>query len=64
MAHRSKEYDAMLQDTVALIAYEEPEVMLHCKHIIDVVCIHSSPQTDSSQTSSSLHHTLNTRQNS
>ena len=26
MAHRSKEYDAMLHDTVALIAYEQPEV--------------------------------------
>ena len=26
MAHRSTEYDAMLHDTVALIAYEEPEV--------------------------------------
>lgn len=26
MSHRSKEYDAMLHDTVALIAYEEPEV--------------------------------------
>ena len=26
MAHRSSEYDAMLHDTVALIAYEEPEV--------------------------------------
>ncbi|KAL3159307.1 hypothetical protein ABBQ32_011261 [Trebouxia sp. C0010 RCD-2024] len=25
MSHRSKEYDAMLHDTVALIAYEEPE---------------------------------------
>lgn len=26
MAHRSTDYDAMLHDTVALIAYEEPEV--------------------------------------
>lgn len=30
MAHRSKEYDAMLHDTVALIAYEQPEV---CEHV-------------------------------
>ena len=28
MAHRSKEYDAMLHDTVALIAYEQPAVRL------------------------------------
>jgi len=26
MSHRSTDYDAMLHDTVALIAYEEPEV--------------------------------------
>ena len=26
MSHRSKEYDAMLHDTVALIAYEDAEV--------------------------------------
>ena len=29
MSHRSTEYDAMLHDTVALIAYEEPEVRHH-----------------------------------
>ena len=28
MSHRSQGYDAMLHDTVALIAYEEPEVSL------------------------------------
>ena len=26
MSHRSTDYDAMLHDTVALIAYEDPEV--------------------------------------
>lgn len=31
MAHRSSEYDAMLHDTVALIAYEEPEESPMCQ---------------------------------
>jgi len=48
ISHRSTDYDAMLHDTVALIAYEEPEVSnalfyipsacSQCRHLPHLQC--------------------------
>ena len=41
MAHRSSEYDAMLHDTVALIAYEEPEVGYAFAHMLHALSLYT-----------------------